>query len=155
MRIKPATVLGRLAFAIVAGVVFLALLLILEQVKDHMAEVRAQERLAVKWQAEISHLQEDQERLEAEQDRRLGVAYDWLSKAAIPREKILEVARRDAVAGGEFELDYCFASATLESDGWNVTCGSDLEGKYIHYVIDPLTGKISSKQGVKNSQLKP
>jgi hypothetical protein len=49
-----------------------------------------------------------------------------------------------------FEDSYAIAS--LERDGWNVVCGSNLtpfDPKLIRYLIDPLTGKILKKRVVE------
>jgi hypothetical protein len=152
----------RLAFAIVAGILFLAALFFQGWMSDRadklQAQERLQERLAANLRGQIEILHEEREDLEAEHQRQLNVAHDWLGKVAVPRETILRTARLDAIQGSGIDLDHCQAEATLESDGWNVTCGLDLcliDPKILHYVVDPLTGKILSKRVVGESERKP
>lgn len=176
LRKNPVSLLTRLAFASLAGVLFLAALfvqgwlsdradrfqaqrqLVADKLQVAADKLQAQERLTADLQRQVSLLHEEREELETEHERQLAVSYEWLGKVAAPRETILQTARLDASEGSQSTLEKCFAVATLERDGWNVTCRFDLclvEPMIIHYIIDPLTGKILSKRVVRESDRKP
>jgi hypothetical protein len=141
--------LARLSFAILAGALFLAAILVQGWVSGDPAKLQARDRLTEELEGQVSLLLEQRSEIEAAHQRELDVIYGWLDKVAIPRETILRTARLDASGWSHCDFDRCYAEATLGKDGWNVACGFDgcsLEPPAIlHYVLDPLTGKILSR----------
>jgi hypothetical protein len=141
-----------MAFAALAGVLFLAGVFAENRLSDLADRLRAKEKLAADLQGRIATLHDEREDLEAEHQRQLNQVQDWLDKVAVPRETILKTAKLDAIQGTRLPFEDCYASASLELDGWNVLCGSNLslvDPQVIRYLIDPLTGKILKKRVVE------
>jgi hypothetical protein len=66
----------------------------------------------------------------------------------LTREQVLKIAREDAERAYRDLAAYC-VDATLESDGWHIDYelkDPRLNGGGPHYVIDAVTGAISSKR---------
>ena len=154
----PRSLLNRMGLAVLTGMFLITALLVQGWLADQSARLVAQERLTAELQRQLGQLQQEREDLEDEHERLIALAHDWLRKVAIPRATILQTARRDAADSNQVDLDKCFAIADLEADGWNVSCRLDRgldDPMIIYYVIDPLTGQISSKRVVKGSDRKP
>jgi hypothetical protein len=150
---KPSrTLIQRLNVAVLTGLFLVGGLLLQGWFSEINGKLADQERISAGLQRQLQFLIVEQEQTEADHQRELSLLRDWIDKVAIPRETILRTARLDAVEGREADLDQCFADATLEEDGWTVSCGissgTDSLLKSIHYVIDPVSGRIVSKNAV-------
>src|SRR5438046_1758234 len=67
----------------------------------------------------------------------------WLDRVTIPRETILRQAKSDTakvIGGGSIAPSPCFATATLQADGWHVECGLDAcvvpSSPKVSYLVD-------------------
>src|SRR6185437_3440109 len=119
--------IARLSCTILAGAVFLGGFSALGRVFDHFDELKAVRQEAGDLRAKVAGLLSERAELQAAHSRELSQAHDWLGKAAIPLEQILDNAKRDAIAKtGFFQSEHCVASAKLVRDGWEVVCGTDL-----------------------------
>ena len=115
MKLGPGSLMRRLACAGLAGLVFLVAFWGFGRLEQSADQFRARERLVADLNVQIDLLNEQRREIDLEHERILNVAHDWLGKATIPLATILENARLNAIQGSGFELDKCYAHATLES----------------------------------------
>ncbi len=119
-------------------------------ISDGAAKQLAQEQLTEELKEQVSLLLEQRGQLQAAHQQELNIIHDWMDKVAVPREKILRNAGQDAATWYGTDLDGCYIHATLGKDGWNVRCALKActvpPSPGIDYLLDPLTGKILSRQ---------